>query len=174
METMLIKHLVCCLLHSKHSVHKSYFNNCLLFVHFSPHFWIWLHILSHHHLQPASKLKETVWTSFMSLFSKTLRTFRLLKTKDNKQNIAKRLAIIHLLFRGCPYPDYDCAFYEKCLSSLLIASGLGAGEGMWEESRGSHREEARHTHCLPSRSPGLGLGLKKNPAGDWSLAFRQL
>ena len=91
---------------------------------------------------------------------------RLLKTKDNKQNIAKRLAIIHLLFRGCPYPDYDCAFYEKCLSSLLSASGLGAGEGMWEESRGSHREEARHTHCLSSRSPGLGLGLKKNPAGD--------
>lgn len=88
---------------------------------------------------------------------------RLLKTKDNKKYIAKRLAIICLLFRGCPSPDYDCAFYEKWLNSLLIASGLGQGEECKKRTgEATERKPGTPTAC----PPGLRLGLKKNPAGE--------
>lgn len=78
---------------------------------------------------------------------------RHLKTKGNKQNIAKRLAIICLLFRGCPSPDYDCAFYEKWLISLLV----------WGRGRNVRREQGKpqrgsQAHPLPVlQASGLGL-----------------
>ena len=86
---------------------------------------------------------------------------RLLKTKDNKQNIAKRLAIIHLLFRRCLYPDYDCAFYEKCLSSLLIVSGLRQAKGCRKRAgEAAERKPGIPTACLPGLQ-ALGLGLRR-------------